>query len=123
MNASLDGKLWNLALTTLRPKQGETPEKCLNRLVRERIADKKLEVNAMTAQIRLEVWATERLRELKRKHDNTNDKDDRRPLVVVEYQNDKLLIDGNHRVNQWLSATQVSSHALVIITMMGQRDN
>src|SRR5687767_13306843 len=95
-------ELWDVVFRTLKPKATETPQECLNRLVRERISDKKLVVDASTAAIREERWPTSELKRLKLKHDRTNDKDDRRPIVVVDYKGEPLLIDGNHRVNRWL---------------------
>jgi hypothetical protein len=108
---------WDLVFRTLKPKATESPQECLNRLVRERISDKKLVVDASTATIRRDLLSTLELQRLKRKHDRTNDKDDRRPIVVVEYKGEPLLVDGNHRVNRWLSSSRISEHDVLWIAM------
>ena len=110
-------ELWDLVFRTLKPKATESPQECLNRLVRERIADKKLVVDASTATIRKELWPTADLKRLRRRHDRTNDKDDRRPIVVVEYKGEPLLIDGNHRVNRWLSRSPFPEHEVLRIAV------
>ena len=109
--------LWALAFATLKPKASESARQCLNRLVRERIANKALEVNEKTAVIQKDLWPTENLRILKRWHERTNNIDDPRPIVVVQYRDEMLLIDGNNRVNRWLSDSQISEHSVLLITL------
>jgi hypothetical protein len=109
--------LWDLVFRTLKPKATESPQECLNRLVRERISDKKLIVDETTATIREEIWPTSELKRLKRKHDRMNDKDDRRPIVVVRYNSELLLVDGNHRVNRWLSNSPIPEHDVLLIAI------
>lgn len=102
---------------TLRPKATESPQQCLNRLVRERISDKNVVVNSQTANIRREAWNTSELKRLSRKHNRTNNEDDHRPIVVVEYKSEFLLVDGNHRVNRWLSSSPIPEHEVLLITV------
>lgn len=110
-------ELWDLVFRTLRPKATESSQQCLNRLVRERISDKNVVVNSQTASIRKEVWPTSELKRLKTKHGRTNDEDDRRPIVVLEYKTELLIIDGNHRVNRWLSDSPIPEHDVLLITV------
>ncbi len=117
MGISNERNLWRLVLATLKPKADETATECLNRLVRERIDEKALRVDETTAGITEVSWPTARLNELDRKHDRTNDKDDRRPIVVVQHRNRKLLIDGNHRVNRWLRESPTPEHDVLLITL------
>ena len=109
--------LWRLVFQTLKPKDAESPQGCLNRLVRERVPDKTLNVDARTATICKEIWRTSDLRSLKRKHDRMNEEDDRRPIVVVDYRNERLVIDGNHRVNRWLLASPIPEHEVLLIAI------
>ncbi len=110
-------ELWDLVFRILKPKAAESPQECLNLLVRERISDKRLVIDASTATIRRVLLPTLELKRLKRKHDRTNDKDDRRPIVVVEYEGESLLIDGNHRVNRWLSSSPIPEHDVLWIAV------
>lgn len=110
-------ELWALAYRTLKPKATDrSPNACLNRLLRERISGRTPpEVNELTATIQKESWTRKQLQELERKHERINDKDDNRPLVVVKYGHQKILIDGNHRVNRWLAARTDSEHEVLLI--------
>lgn len=109
--------LWTLAYETLKLKATDaSPSACLNRLVRERISSRTLaNVNENTATIRKELWTFEQLQTLERKHNRVNDKDDNRPLIVVKYGDRKLLIDGNHRVNRWLTARARAQREVLLI--------
>ena len=114
-------ELWDLVFRTLKPKTAESPQACLNRLVRERISNKKLVVDSSTSDIRRELLPTAELKRLVRKHDRTNDIDDRRPIVVVEYEGQPLLIDGNHRVNCWLASSPIPEHDVLWISVKRTR--
>lgn len=117
MNES--ASLWALVYETLRPKKSDpTPNACFNRLVNERLTGvPTVQVDERTAAIREEVWPTEQLSMLERKHEKKYEYEDDRPIVVVEYREKKLLIDGNHRVNRWLSKGVDGRHHVLLITL------
>jgi hypothetical protein len=119
LNEDKSASLWALAYQTLRPKKSDpTPNACLNRLVNERLTGvSTIQVNEKTAAIREEIWPTEQLSVLERKHKKKIENEDNRPIVVVEMRDRKLLIDGNHRVNRWLSTGKHGQHRVLLITL------
>ena len=108
--------LWVLAYKTLNPKVSDaSPNACLNRLVNERLAKgSSVEIKEGTWIIREENWPTSQLGILDRKHRQTNECDDLRPIIVVEVDGRNLLIDGNHRVSRWLSESSTEHRVLII---------
>lgn len=111
--------LWTLVYKTLKPKDSDSsPNACLNRLTNERLSSQPvIQLNEKTAVVREEVWLTEHLNTLGRKHERMHELEDDRPIIVVEYQKRKLLIDGNHRVTRWLSEGLREQHRVLLIAL------
>jgi hypothetical protein len=109
-------ELWKLVYSTLRPKAKDgSPNGCLNRLVRERSLQKPVNLNEKTADVYEELWSTPLLGSLERWHKRQHDFDDDRPLVIVELEGRKLVIDGNHRLTRWLANDAVAHRPLLVI--------
>lgn len=95
--------LWALIYRTLKPKDIDaTPNACLNRLTNERPGVPRMRLNENTAIVRQERWSTEQLRTLDTKHQKVHEFDDDRPIIVVDLDKKRLLVDGNHRVARWV---------------------
>jgi hypothetical protein len=108
-------RLWTLTLGTLRPKNTETAEACLNRLTNERKDVRRLRLTADTVDLRLEQWPLERLQTLDWKHQKIHHFDDDRAIVVIDLDERKLLVDGNHRVARWLMKADPRTYPVILV--------
>jgi len=114
-------ELWSLVHNTLRPKPTDaSPNACLNRLTNERHSGSEIVLNPDTALIRDEIWSFDRLRTLDRWHCRMHDFDDDRPLIVVDYDNRHLLVDGNHRVTRWITLCQRMDRRVLTVQLTGK---
>jgi hypothetical protein len=117
----MQSELWNLVHKTLNPKKSDvSPNACLNRLTNERLNGTTIALTPDTAVVREELWPTNHLTRLDRKHRKMHDFDDERPIVVVEYGARLILVDGNHRVTRWLASGHNSERRLLIIRLRGE---
>ena len=69
---------------------------------------------------RRESWLTAKLATLRRGHANTEGKDFSCPIILVEFQDAVLVLDGNHRINRWVVTGDNSLHAVNIHTLSGK---
>jgi hypothetical protein len=115
--------LWALVYATLNPKDSDhSPNSCLNRLTNERLSGQAyIQLNDRTAVVRKELWPTVQLSILDKKHNRAHDFDDDRPIVVVEYCNKKILVDGNHQVARWLSSAHQSQHQVLLLSLRNEQ--
>ena len=109
-----------MVYSILRPKAKDgSPNACLNRLVNERSLNKRVVLNEKTANVSEELWASPLLQKLDRWHKKQHDFDDDRPLVVVDIELRKLVIDGNHRLTRWLATSAVAHRPVLVIRPKG----
>lgn len=107
----------------MKPGRDASPNACLNFLANERLPDgESILLNENTAVVREECWTTDQLKELDSKHTKTHDFDDPRPVVVVEYKNRKILVDGNHRVARWLKVGPHAEHQVLLISLQKEKN-
>ncbi len=107
------------------PKHSDnSPNACLNRLTNERLSGcSQIQLNEKTAVVREELWPTAQLNILERKHQRVHNFNDDRPVIVVEYGNRKILVDGNHRVTRWITGAYQSQHRVLLISLLNEQSD
>ena len=110
----------------LRPEWGDRNElDVLNRLLAKKIQPDGWTTNTHSTvrfdQIssRVEKWTSKDLGKLRRGHGSTFGEDFECPIIVVEFDGQRLLLDGNHRINRWLEKHDNREHAVNIHTITG----
>jgi hypothetical protein len=68
---------------------------------------------------RQEQWSTAALGKLPRAHEELGDWDSNCPVVLAEYEGALRLLDGNHRINRWVSTGDGRTHEVNIHTIAG----
>jgi hypothetical protein len=68
---------------------------------------------------RREQWTTDALARLPRGHTSTEGQDFGCPIIVAEYEGQRRLLDGNHRINRWIEAGDPRLHDVNIHTISG----
>jgi len=108
--------LWTLIYQIVQPKNNETPNECLKRLVNERDGVSSMRIDSETSDVSQASWTIERLAELDAKHCRINEYDDSRPIIVVDLEGRMLLVDGNHRVAKTLKNGFPGERKVIVIT-------
>jgi hypothetical protein len=72
-------------------------------------------------EIREEHLALDQLNELERYHDRRVPSRDVEPVIVLEYEGRRVLIDGNTRVNKWLSEGGTRLRRAIVIKPASER--
>ena len=68
---------------------------------------------------RRDEWATRSLAKLRRGHDDPSGIDVPCPIILVEYDGETRVIDGNHRINRWHNTGDTRNHAVNILKITG----
>jgi hypothetical protein len=68
---------------------------------------------------RRERWSTEALGALTRGHSDASGVDIPCPIILAEYAGATLVLDGNHRINRWVSAGDKRIHEVHLHTVNG----
>jgi hypothetical protein len=66
---------------------------------------------------RREQWGTEELGKLRRGHSDPRGIDVACPIVLAEYAGEMRVLDGNHRINRWVSTNDTRPHEVHIHTI------
>jgi len=66
--------------------------------------------------LRQELLSAEDLRTLERYHQKTNPQRTHDPIVVLEFEGRRLVVDGNKRVNKWVADATSQLRSAIIIT-------
>jgi hypothetical protein len=76
--------------------------------------------DAQVSQIsaRQERWTTAQLAVLPRGHSDPSGVDIECPIIIAEYQ-DQRLLDGNHRVNRWVCSGDQRLHEVIVLSVSG----
>jgi hypothetical protein len=118
-------KAFYCLLDHFKPEMGDkVPIDTFNRLLAKNIRPPGWKdvthTNVTISQIsaRHERRTTQALAALPRGHNYTNGVDVECPIVIAEYQGQRLL-DGNHRVNRWASANDQRLHEVIILSVDG----
>jgi hypothetical protein len=69
-----------------------------------------LNINRGQISSRQEKWGIDKLAQLERGHSDPTGADFDCPIIVVEYEGRRRLLDGNHRINRWLAAHDPRLH-------------
>lgn len=68
---------------------------------------------------RREQWTTDALGRLARGHSSTTGKDFDCPIIIAEHDGIQHVLDGNHRINRWVTAGDARVHDVNIHTITG----
>jgi len=68
---------------------------------------------------RREQWKTKELGKLDRWHTDSTGKDFGCPIIIVEYEGAKRVLDGHHRINRWVTNRDTRVHDVNIHTIAG----
>ncbi len=68
---------------------------------------------------RAEEWPLEELARLPRAHDERHQHGSHDPVILVEYDGALRLLDGNHRINNWVARQDRGPHRVHIHTING----
>jgi hypothetical protein len=79
-----------------------------------------LELTACKITSRQEKWTTDGLGKLARGHQSTNGQDFDCPVILVEHRDSVLVLDGNHRINRWVSTGDTRIHRVNIHTIAAE---
>ena len=95
----------------------------LNRLLAKHInpvgwtANTHLNIRLDQVTSRQEKWTVAQLAELKRGHGGTTGQDVNCPIIIIDYQGERRLLDGNHRINRWIKEGDAQLHTVNIHTI------
>ena len=64
-----------------------------------------------------EVLSLDNLKQLKRYHKEANPARNDEPIIVLVYDGDRFVIDGNKRVNKWVNDEDATSRRALIVRM------
>ena len=78
-----------------------------------------LEIKLDQLTSRRERWTTDALARLARGHSATGGKDFDCPIIIAEYDGVQHVLDGNHRINRWVTAGDARVHEVNIHTITG----
>ena len=108
------------------PKWGDrTPLDVFNRLLAKNIRpsgwtpNTHLDVQRNQVNSRQEKWPTDALAQLPRGHGSMSGEDFGCPIIVAEYEGQRRLLDGSHRINRWIAAGDTREHDVNIHTVAG----
>jgi hypothetical protein len=82
-------------------------------------ANTHLDIKREQVRSRREQWTTDALGRLVRGHSSTAGKDFDCPIIIAEYDGVQYILDGNHRVNRWVSTGDARVHDVNIHTITG----
>jgi hypothetical protein len=94
------------------PGIDRTPQMALGRLAAKCIL---LSFNGSNCTVREEYLSLDELQQLIRYHDNAHAKRDGGPIVVLVYEGQRFVIDGNKRVNKWLKGGDTELRSALIL--------
>jgi len=110
----------------LHPKWGDRhPLDVFNRLLAKNIRpsgwtrNTHLDIQRGQVGSRREQWTTEALGKLARGHNSTEGQDFGCPIIIAEYEGVQRVLDGNHRINRWVTAGDTRAHDVNIHTISG----
>jgi hypothetical protein len=78
-----------------------------------------LDIKRDQVRSRREQWTTDALGRLARGHSSTVGKDFDCPIIIAEYDGIQYVLDGNHRINRWVTAGDPRVHDVNIHTITG----
>ena len=78
-----------------------------------------LDIRTQQISSRKERWTTPSLAELARGHQSTAGEDFPCPIIIAIYDGKQRLLDGNHRINRWISKSDTSLHDVNIHEVSG----
>jgi hypothetical protein len=112
--------LWKRVYATVFPKaEANAARKQLTKLANERFDPLPwISVDEERWGIRSELWDLAQLACAERKHTTLGLRHVGGPLVVVEFRGRVLLVDGTHRVNEWLSVGSPGEHEVLIVSYL-----
>lgn len=94
------------------PGIDHTPQMALDRIAAKCIH---LSFNDSNCTVREECLLLDELRQLRRYHDNVHPKRDSGPIIVLVYEGQRFIIDGNKRVNKWVEQGSAEPRSALII--------
>jgi hypothetical protein len=110
----------------LHPEWGDRhPLDVFNRLlaknIRPSIGTRNTHLGSKRDQVssRREQWTTEDLGKLARGHKSAAGQDFGCPIIIAEYEGVQRVLDGNHRINRWVTAGDTRVHDVNIHTIAG----
>ena len=93
-----------------------SPNDVLNRLFHEYVPQaKQFRLNEQNCYLSMEVWSTTDLANVTRRHDRREPREENCPVVVLLYGTQSYMIDGNNRVNRWVTNNKSSHHNVVVV--------
>jgi hypothetical protein len=116
---NLANALWGQvfdAFDAHRIRGDHTPQMALNRIAGKRIGCIAVSFDPSTCDIHEEVLPLEGLRRLKRYNEHATDPQwDVEPIVVLVYEGQRFVIDGQRRVTKWLNEGIEQPRAAIIV--------
>ena len=110
----------------LHPEWGDRhPLDVFNRLLAKNVRpstgtrNTHLDIKRDQVSSRREQWITEDLRKLARGHKSAAGQDFGCPIIIAEYEGVQRVLDGNHRINRWVTAGDPRVHDVNIHTITG----
>jgi hypothetical protein len=87
----------------------------LNRIAAKCIGVPGRSFDPSTCSVRAQVLSVEQLRQLRLHHTRSRPQRDEQPIVVLSFEGQLYVVDGNTRVNRWLADGSSQPRAAIII--------